>query len=307
MVLPYENYDMAVRLSYIVPVFNVERYLGQCLDSILSTTISNNDYEIICVNDGSTDKSTDILRNYQRLYSNIFVVEFRENRGLSAARNAGVRFAKGDYIWFVDSDDFIVNKAVASLLTMAECNNVDVLLFNYYDYSSDKGIECEQKIFTDTKVMNGQRFVETQFGDSFVYYIGYVWRFLLRREYIKQNGFYFPEGQYWEDTVYFPRAILYADRIMSSTIFGYYYRTNPTSISGGKSKSWSCRKIFDYCFRAGWALYRFGNEIESKNPHFATIFRRFAIYHYIMTFPSKLAKKMNITLQNIFHSLCTNN
>ena len=93
-------------LSFIVPVYNVEKYLGECLDSLLDQDIDQSDYEIVCVNDGSTDGSPEILAGYAQRHPNIRVVT-KENGGLPAARNTGVDHSRGDYIWHVDSDDFV--------------------------------------------------------------------------------------------------------------------------------------------------------------------------------------------------------
>jgi len=93
--------------SIIVPIYNVELYLKECLDSILSQTF--NDFELILVNDGSTDKSGDIAKEYKNKYNNIKLID-KENGGLSSARNAGIKKAIGDYILFIDSDDMLVNE-----------------------------------------------------------------------------------------------------------------------------------------------------------------------------------------------------
>lgn len=93
-------------LSFIVPVYNTEKYLAECLDSLLEQDIPYEEYEIICVNDGSTDGSLDILRRYAEAHSNVIVVD-KENGGVASARNAGLDAACGDYIWFFDSDDII--------------------------------------------------------------------------------------------------------------------------------------------------------------------------------------------------------
>lgn len=116
-----------MRLSVVVPVYNVERYLPHCLDALLNQGLQGaesalaleegkGDYEIICVNDGSTDHSATILTIYQRLYPGTIRLITTENRGLAAARNLGLAFAQGDYVTFMDSDDYMVNGAYAYLL-----------------------------------------------------------------------------------------------------------------------------------------------------------------------------------------------
>ena len=93
-------------LSFIVPVYNVEKYLPECLDSLLNQDIPHEDYEIVCINDGSTDGSLEILREYEKLHPNVHVID-QANGGVCMARNAGLDAAKGEYIWFVDADDWV--------------------------------------------------------------------------------------------------------------------------------------------------------------------------------------------------------
>lgn len=101
-------------LSFIVPVYNAEKYLNECISSLLQQDIPANDYEIICVNDGSTDGSLEILRTYENQYTNIVVID-KENGGVSAARNAGLDAACGDYVWMVDADDFIQKDCLGNI------------------------------------------------------------------------------------------------------------------------------------------------------------------------------------------------
>lgn len=124
-------------LSIIIPVYNVDVFLPECLDSCLNQNISNDDYEIICIDDGSTDRSGTVLDEYGRNNNNIIVVH-KENEGLSSARNVGISFAKGDYLWFVDSDDFIQENVLQMLKTVIQNNSLDLLTANAYafgDYS----------------------------------------------------------------------------------------------------------------------------------------------------------------------------
>lgn len=123
-------------LSIIIPVYNVERFLPECLESCLNQNISEDDYEIICIDDGSTDRSGMILDEYR--CNNSITVIHKENEGLSSARNVGISHAKGDYLWFVDSDDFIQDNILLMLKTVIQYNNLDLLTANAYafgDYS----------------------------------------------------------------------------------------------------------------------------------------------------------------------------
>jgi glycosyltransferase involved in cell wall biosynthesis len=118
-------------LSMIIPVYNTEKYLEECLDSCLSQDLPYEDYEIICINDGSIDGSLDILRGYEARYPNIIVID-QPNGGVSAARNVGIDIAKGDYVWFIDSDDLIRSNSLKMLLELVQQTTCDVLSFRMY-------------------------------------------------------------------------------------------------------------------------------------------------------------------------------
>ena len=126
-------------ISFIVPVYNTEKYLNACLDSLLAQDISLDDYEIICVNDGSTDRSKDILKRYESEYKNIIVIN-QKNSGVCVSRNAGLLIARGEYIWFIDSDDIIERDLLKRLKTIADSGEYErIIVDNYYFESSEPG------------------------------------------------------------------------------------------------------------------------------------------------------------------------
>ncbi len=116
-----------LKISIIVPVYNVEKYLTQCLDSLLDQGLSAEEYEIICINDGSKDCSLKILQEYESKHSNIVVID-KENGGVSSARNAGIERAKGEYIWFIDADDWIARKCLGDLVKILKDKSPSWLL-----------------------------------------------------------------------------------------------------------------------------------------------------------------------------------
>ena len=117
------------RLSIIVPVYNVEKYIERCLLSLLNQDIPKSEYEIIVVNDGTPDNSADIAQSIADKNENIIVIH-RENGGLSAARNTGMEHVHGEYVMFVDSDDYIEPNVLASIFKSANSGNVDMLAFS---------------------------------------------------------------------------------------------------------------------------------------------------------------------------------
>lgn len=118
------------KLSIIIPVFNVEKYISDCLDSIICQDINKEDYEIICINDGSTDNSENILNSYAEKHTNIKVIH-KENGGVSSARNVGIDNSSGKYIWFVDSDDFISRTSLTYIIKAIDKYNPEFIKFFY--------------------------------------------------------------------------------------------------------------------------------------------------------------------------------
>ncbi len=138
-------------VSVIIPVYNVEKYLPKCLDSVLAQTYT--ELEIICVNDGSPDNSADVLADYAKKDGRIKIVN-QENQGLSGARNTGIRYSTGDYTVFLDSDDWIDAETVEAAVNSAETNNSDVVMWGYVREFAEKSLE--KKIFEGDKTFDSK-------------------------------------------------------------------------------------------------------------------------------------------------------
>ena len=176
-------------LSFVVPVYNAAQYLPECLDSLLAQDIS--DYEIICVNDGSRDASPEILGQYAAEHGNIRVIN-KENGGVVSARNAGLSAAQGDFIWFVDADDFLLPNILGFLKDKAAETACDRLIVGGYQFT-DRLTDEEVALSRQRKLP-----INSQWYDSV------VWRSLLRREFLLENGlnFRYPELTHGEDGLY---------------------------------------------------------------------------------------------------------
>ena len=122
-------------LSFIIPIYNCEKYICECLDSCLEQNINASDYEIICINDGSTDNSSKILEYYAQKHTNIFLIN-KSNGGVSIARNKGIEASKGDYIWFLDADDFIQENILADLKSIANRDSSDRIKVQSFTFFS---------------------------------------------------------------------------------------------------------------------------------------------------------------------------
>ena len=126
------------KFSIVIPVYNVEKYLKNCLDSCLNQDIPHSDYEIIVVNDGSPDNSQMIIDKYKKEYSNVIKAFKKKNEGLSEARNFGLKKATGDYIAFIDSDDYVETNMISEMIKCARKNNSDIVVCDIFDEYEDK-------------------------------------------------------------------------------------------------------------------------------------------------------------------------
>ena len=209
---------MDTLVSVIVPVYNVERYLKKCVDSILAQTYAN--LEIILVDDGATDTSGKMCDEYKKADPRIVVVH-KENGGLASARNAGLKAAHGEYIAYVDSDDWVEPDFVERLLSTCVGNDADVSICRYEDCYSEEPFSHEEEQFT--RVWSGKDAVRHRVLDEAKYCISTsACNKFYKRELIADMCF--PEGKYYEDIVYGVQAMLRANRVAYINRSLYHYR-----------------------------------------------------------------------------------
>ena len=219
------------KVSVIIPVYNVEPYLHECLDSVVNQTLR--DIEIICVNDGSTDNSGAILAEYAARDERIIVIT-QENRGLSAARNVGMDAAKGKYIYFIDSDDYIDLDALEVLYNRAEELKLDMLFFDFvYFYD---GVEPEPWSFQREEYNGTYSGIELlkKFRDEGTYWVT-VWAYLIRREFLQNSGVRYVDGMLHEDMIFTPLLMMKACRVSHLGRVFYHRRVRPNSITTGRT------------------------------------------------------------------------
>lgn len=238
------------KLSFIVPVYNVAPYLRKCVDSLLAQDYD--DYEIILVDDGSTDDSWQIIQEYVSRFRGLEDERIRgihqENEGLSAARNAGIAAARGAYLCFVDSDDYWQPNVLGGLMAQVERENLDVLRFDYQNVRLKN--EGEYEVFQPNKdpkrdvdysesVVDGETFLNERLGPAC-----YAVMFILRCDIIlnlkseiinhksKIDDCLFTPGIYFEDTDWTPRILLRAKRIASTpmVVYNYLWRTGSITL-----------------------------------------------------------------------------
>ena len=215
-------------LSFIVPVFNTERYLPQCLDSLLAQ--DDQDYEIICVNDGSTDGSADILASYAHSHPNLVVIH-QPNSGVATARNAGLAAARGQYIWFVDSDDLIRENALSMLARALEEVDCDLLEIGGYQF--------EETLSDEEKAM-GKELPDNVPGPGSV-----VWRSLIRREFLLSRHLTFrhPELTHGEDGQFMYELSMENPKTASLDEPLYFYRLRAGSAETAASYQSRLRRL----------------------------------------------------------------
>lgn len=217
-------------LSVIIPIYNAEPYIRACLDSLLRQEIPTEDYEILCVNDGSRDGSLEILREYEARYANVLVID-QKNSGVCAARNAGLDKARGEFIWFVDGDDLVLGASLGKLLEAAK--DCDRVVFGAYEFTD--ALTQEEKTLAEEEKLE----TNTSFYDSV------VWRSLLRREFLQENRLYFrhPELTHGEDGVFLYELTLCKPKTVELELVAYGYRLHSGSAEAAVSPESRRRRL----------------------------------------------------------------
>lgn len=227
-----------IKLSFIVPVYGVEKYLHKCVDSLLCQDYSN--YEIILVDDGGIDGCPVICDEYANKYENIKVIH-RANGGLSAARNSGIDAATGDYVCFVDSDDYWEENVLGGLMQQIENDNLDVLHFkwqnvnNYGIFNPYKSVNYAD---FSKEPINGFDFLNQRMGIQC-----YACMFILKKEITRIEKF--TEGILFEDVDWTPRMLMRANRVAGTDTIAYNYFWRENSITLNKSAEKLKKEIED--------------------------------------------------------------
>lgn len=221
-----------LRLSIIVPFYNVAKFLSKCVESLLKQDFSGEEYEIIVINDGSTDGSDLIAIKYANEYRNVYLIN-QQNKGAGGARNTGIQYSGGKYIQFVDADDFLCFNRIRTLLDKMDRDELDILRFNYQHVNEHYEVVQPHKNpgqFVDYRdeVTDGISFLTQRLG-----YACYVPQFIFRSDLIRKEKNLFKEQIYFEDTEWIPRILIQAKRITSVNTIVYNYLLNEESITQG--------------------------------------------------------------------------
>ncbi len=210
------------QVSIIIPVYNVEQYLSQCLDSILNQTF--NDFECICINDGSTDNSLSILCEYAAKDNRIKIID-QKNKGLAYTRNVGIKNSIGQYLLFVDSDDWLTKDCLYKSFNKIKETSSDVVQFNYKFYYSKENKYVSKRVFESEKIKEEDT-ISAILQKS---YEGPIWRRIYKRDILLKNNLFFYEGRVSEDGVFSAVLFLYTKKIVYIEDELYIYRKQTAS------------------------------------------------------------------------------
>lgn len=288
---------MEPKISVIVPIYNVEKYLKQCLDSVLNQSLK--EIEIILVDDGSTDKSKEIISDYENKCPNVISIRL-QNKGVSVARNIGLKKATGKYVLYLDSDDFLEDECLDILYKTAEREKSNIIIFAHKEIY-DTGISHKVSVINievdDKKVYSGIEVADMVLNCKF---LGAAWNKLFNRECLIKNNFMFEPDRYVQDWYPIFIEISKADRISFINKPLYNYRIRENSITTKKT----IKSIEDYSHAASQIIeYSQKHKLDSqsilifKAITFNTIINRY--YNYNLNI--KNTNKMYSEIKRIVH------
>lgn len=213
------------KLSIIVPVYNVEKYIRDCILSIFRQGLNETDFEVIIVNDGTEDNSMSVISDVISQHKNIIVIN-QENQSLSVARNNGVTIANGEYIFMPDSDDLLVDGSLKPLLDIAIKTKVDLIVADFIELNDDE-IECVQGTLSSTKDSD-ILYQEMTGREMYIKYLHpsqcYVWRTLYKKSFLINNNLSFIPGIRFQDIPFTSECHLLANKCIKTSILLYIYR-----------------------------------------------------------------------------------
>lgn len=257
-----ENIMTKVKVSVIIPVYNTEKYLDECLNSVINQSLL--DIEIICIDDCSTDRSLDILEKYRKRDKRILLKRNKSNQGLSICRNIGMKSASGEYIFFLDSDDYIINTALELLYEKTKIQNLDILFYNgieFYDngkksINNIRGSSDIDRIYPN--VVAGVNYFVNEKRHIVMSCLA-----IYKNEFLKTEKLMFYPKMINEDNLFYLQSLIHADRVsrINNKLYFYRRRNDSLSIVNGEyqQRFWSelvrireYRKYYGKTDKKGW-------------------------------------------------------
>jgi glycosyltransferase EpsJ len=279
-------------LSIVIPVYNVEKYLTRCLDSIVNQKVEFN-FEIIAVNDCSTDLSYSILLEYRDNYKNIVIVNHENNQKLSVARKSGIDLCKGNYVMHVDSDDWIEEHSLQHIYDIVSNSLPDVVVFNYF-------VENSNQFRKSINTISQTEFV-TEKSEAHIFFLGAPWNKIVKRQLINDTVFGSIGINNGEDLVYSTELFLKAENILLSNFSYYVYFSNLTSLS-------KVENSLNFLLNQKIVLTELSNVIKKYNPkeseiNFVMMYYVSFIYLEIFKYNFKLSKEIRMPVLTLLNDI----
>lgn len=248
-----------VRLSVIIPAYNAQETIIRCLNSVYSLPVPEDDFEVIVIDDCSTDCTVDVIREFKAVHPNLTLLVQSENHRQGAARNRGVNLARGEYIVFLDSDDEI-ESGVLSACDLSREKDLDMVVMRHEKLSFDGNLEREKVLpYASDTVFSG-----VAFQTEYPYWCTAPWAYLFRRLFLKRINYPFAEDVLYEDSDFVSVHLFYAERMAFCDECGYRMWSNPSSVT----HTTSFKHVCDYAV-LGTRMLAFYQRLKDKNDLYA--------------------------------------
>ena len=275
-------------LSIIIPVYNVEKYVEKCIRSCETQDIPSSEYELICINDGSKDNSLAIIEELAREFSNITVIS-QPNGGLSSARNTGMKHAKGDYYFFLDSDDWIAKNSLGKIVNKLQSEQPDILCISAANVLGEE--ISPRHSFPSEEQISGREAQKRGGIDACAPFL------ITKAEHFRKYDLKFYEGIFHEDSELTPKLVYLAQKVSFTNDIIYYVRQTPGSIT----RSVNPKRSFDLVNVVCAHLYNFSKHVDPeyrpKYYYWVSMYMNNAI-SYIIKCPKDKQKELNDAIFN---------
>lgn len=252
------------RISFILPCYNVEKYIGACLDSLYDQDLPMDAFEVICVNDCSTDRTREIIVSRQADCPNLVLLDLPRNGYPGLARNKGMEVATGEYVWFVDSDDLLKPGVVKEVFREMDAEPLDFLLFNFDEFRGDDPSSYidRKDLYGSWPADTGLAFLASHFKNN-LRRVSLVWLCVFRRRFLQEHGISFPELCMSEDSVFLWQAFFEADSVKAVRDRFYVHRLHSSSII---QSGFDARRSISCAFLLPDAIGKVIGKYESRIP-----------------------------------------
>ena len=228
-----------MKLSILIPMYNAQDFISRCLDSLLQQKLNYDEYEILVMDDGSTDKSVEIVEEYAKQHSQIHLYT-KKSEGAYSTRNRLLPLAKGEYIYNVDADDYVKPYTLHRFLEIGVKNKVDLIGFKT---SVTKSVEIPDDINDSTVIESPEIISGIEFLKKYRDFRVEIWWYLIRREFLERNQFKFSDNEYNADVIFTINCYLEATKVMFFPVVNYFYYQSPHSIMRSNDQEKNIKRI----------------------------------------------------------------